>query len=275
MLPLRSRSFLERRQPPAADGDAAPKLAQRSHARHTALLPTPASVFDDKARYGYLREAFSTLRYPIICAYPLQNSFLITLINLINVLIREITNRTSAYYWISERGVCFTEISTVPGIVPGRCGGRVQCVGARLSGQRILTFWPCARAHCSSYRAVALEHGYGNFQTEATRRTTRVATPGGHELDLRPRAVRLLCLHFAERSDATTLTSTRGGGELEGAPSKQNKGALARPSYTRGVWGERVSVPPREICVVATKRFRSLSLHERSSIPTPPRCEHL
>ena len=27
-----------------------------------ALLPTPASVFDDQTRYDYLREAFSTLR---------------------------------------------------------------------------------------------------------------------------------------------------------------------------------------------------------------------
>ena len=34
-----------------------------SHARHMALLPTPASVFDDQTRYDYLREAFFTLRY--------------------------------------------------------------------------------------------------------------------------------------------------------------------------------------------------------------------
>ena len=39
-----------------------------------------------------------------------------------------------------ERADLITEISTLPGIVPRRCGGRVHRVGARLSGQRILTF---------------------------------------------------------------------------------------------------------------------------------------
>ena len=34
-------------------------------------------------------------------------------------------------FWIAERDVYFMEISTVPGIVPGRCGGRKQCYLAR------------------------------------------------------------------------------------------------------------------------------------------------
>ena len=44
-----------------------------SHALHMALLPTPASVFDNQTRYGYLREAFSTLRYQKICGVKLVN----------------------------------------------------------------------------------------------------------------------------------------------------------------------------------------------------------
>ena len=52
----------------------------------------------------------------------------------------EIVGDTTAYFLIAEREVYFKEISTAPGIVPGRCGGRVRCVGARLSGQGILTF---------------------------------------------------------------------------------------------------------------------------------------
>ena len=44
-----------------------------SHALHMALLPIPASVFDNQTRYGYLSEAFSTLRYQKICGVKLVN----------------------------------------------------------------------------------------------------------------------------------------------------------------------------------------------------------
>ena len=34
-----------------------------SHARHMALLPTPASVFNDQTRYGYLGKSLFTLSF--------------------------------------------------------------------------------------------------------------------------------------------------------------------------------------------------------------------
>ena len=68
---------------------------------------------------------------------------------LIDFLIREITGDTAAYFWIAERAVYFMEISTEPGIVPGRCGGRVQC--ARAHGPNVRIPWPDKRAptHCT------------------------------------------------------------------------------------------------------------------------------
>ena len=35
--------------------------------RNRAATATPASVFDDQTHCGYLRDAFSALRYPKVC----------------------------------------------------------------------------------------------------------------------------------------------------------------------------------------------------------------
>ena len=71
-----------------------------------ALLPTPASVFNNQTRYGYLDKAYSTLSYQKY-AVARAKILLITLINMINLLIKVIMKRATAYFSIAERGICF------------------------------------------------------------------------------------------------------------------------------------------------------------------------
>ena len=69
----------------------------KGHARHMAPFATPASVFDNQTRYGYLGDSFFTLRYQ---RYEIAHHkiFLITLIKMIKFLIMVITKHTNAYF---------------------------------------------------------------------------------------------------------------------------------------------------------------------------------
>ena len=91
---------------------------------------------------------------------------------------REIRRYTTAYFWIAEREDYIAEISTLPGIFPRRCGGRVQHVGARLSVPENLNIRPHARAHGlrSPHRLGKITGAQDNSAMNSARSATKMYT---------------------------------------------------------------------------------------------------